>query len=298
MSDFSLQFLPGSGAHARAVAQRLRVAAEEIAVHTFPDAELRVTVRPPTRRVAVYAPLDRPNGKIIALLFAAEALRRNGAERLILVSPYLCYMRQDAALLPGEAISQKTIGEVLSRAFDRVITVDAHLHRVTRLSDAFPGIEADNLSAMQTIADGLRAAGVDPATVIVGPDAESEQWAGALARATGLSHTVAAKRRTSDISVDVALPDPSAVRGRPVILLDDLVSSGGTLKRCAQAVRDAGATAVDAVVTHALFDPALLADFRHAGIRTIWSTTSVPHPTNRFDLDAIQAEALRRELSD
>ena len=55
-------------------------------------------------------PLDRPNDKLIALLFAAEALRREGAKRLVLVAPYLCYMRQDAAFQEGEAISQKVVG--------------------------------------------------------------------------------------------------------------------------------------------------------------------------------------------
>ena len=67
--------------------------------------------------------------KLVALLLAVEALRRNGAKRLVLVAPYLCYMRQDIAFQPGEAISQKAIGGLLAGLVDRVITVDAHLHR-------------------------------------------------------------------------------------------------------------------------------------------------------------------------
>ena len=92
----------------------------------------------------------------IALLFAAEALRRGGAKRLILLAPYLCYMRQDTAFHEGEAISQKVVGALIARCVDRVITVDAHLHRTPDIRAVFPGIEADNLSAMPAIADALR----------------------------------------------------------------------------------------------------------------------------------------------
>ena len=100
--------------------------------------------------------LDQPNDKLLALLFAAEALRRGGAKRLVLVAPYLCYMRQDAAFHEGEAISQKVIGRLLAGSVDRVITVDAHLHRTKNIRDVFPGIDAENLSAMPAIADALR----------------------------------------------------------------------------------------------------------------------------------------------
>ena len=141
------------------------------------------------------------------ILFAAEALRRNGAKRLVLVAPYLCYMRQDAAFHPGEAISQKAVGRLLAGLVDRVITVDAHLHRTADIHDVFPGIEADNLSAMPAIADALRAAGLDPRTVVVGPDAESRPWVSDLASRLGVAHAVAQKTRRGDRSVEVALTD-------------------------------------------------------------------------------------------
>ena len=129
----------------------------EIAVHRFPDGELRVTVGLASETTIVFASLDQPNDKLLALLFASEALRRGGAKRLVLVAPYLCYMRQDAAFYQGEAISQKVIGSLLAGSFDRIVTVDAHLHRTTDIRDVFPGIEADDLSAMPAVADAMRA---------------------------------------------------------------------------------------------------------------------------------------------
>lgn len=272
------------------------MAANEIAVHTFPDGEIRVTVAPAVRTTIVYASLDQPNEKLLTLLFAAEALRRSGALRLVLVAPYLCYMRQDAAFRTGEAISQKVVGRLLSSAFDRIVTVDAHLHRTANIRDVFAGIEADNLSAMPAIAEALRGSGFDSATIVVGPDAESEVWVRDLAHRLQVPHIVARKTRHGDRSVDIVLPDPGAVMGRPILLVDDLVSSGGTLTVCAETLAAAGAVTIDAIVTHALFPPEAAEKFARAGIRSIRSTTSVPHPTNAISLNALLAAALENEF--
>jgi ribose-phosphate pyrophosphokinase len=291
----SLQYLPSSATEARRLAARLGLDAREISVHRFPDEEMRVTVGPAAPNTIVFGSLDRPNEKLLALLFAAEALRRGGARRLVLVAPYLCYMRQDKAFNANEAISQKVVGPLLSRAFDRVVTVDAHLHRTRRIGEVFPGSESDNLSAMPAIAAALRADGLDPATVIAGPDEESERWVSDLAGRMDLRFAVAHKTRRGDRSVDIVFPDSALFAGHPVLLVDDIVSSGGTLTACARTLAAAGARSVDAIVTHALFAPELVAALFAAGIRSVRSTDSVPHPTNAIALDAILADALRKE---
>jgi ribose-phosphate pyrophosphokinase len=290
-----LQCLPSSAAEAARLAARLGVSVHEIALHRFPDGELRVTVGPAAVTTIVYASLDQPNDKLLALLFASEALRRGGAQRLVLVAPYLCYMRQDAAFHAGEAVSQKVVGRLLADAVDRVITVDAHLHRTKDIHSVFPGIEADNLSAMPAIAEGLRA-GFDPKTVVVGPDEESQAWVSDLAARLGVQAAVARKTRRGDRSVEISFADPALFNGRPALLVDDIVSSGGTLMTCAKALQAAGATAVDAVVTHALFAPELAARLLQAGIRSLKSTDSIRHPSNAIALDAVLADALRKEL--
>jgi ribose-phosphate pyrophosphokinase len=293
----AIQSLPSAIADATRLAARLGVPAHTIEVHRFPDGELRVTVGPAATTTVVYASLDQPNDKLLAILFAAEALRREGVKRLVLVAPYLCYMRQDAAFHKGEAISQKVVGRLLADAVDRVITVDAHLHRTRNIADVFPDIDADNLSAMPAIAAVLRASGFDPDTVVIGPDEESRPWVSDLATRLGLNHAVARKTRRSDRSVEIAFADPKLFAGRPALLVDDIVSSGGTLMTCAKALQAAGATTVDAVVTHALFAPELVRTLFESGIRSVKSTDSVPHPTNAIALDGILADALRKEIA-
>ena len=297
MTRAAIQSLPSAIADATRLAARLGVPAHTIEVHRFPDGELRVTVGPAATTTVVYASLDQPNDKLLAILFAAEALRREGVKRLVLVAPYLCYMRQDAAFHKGEAISQKVVGRLLADAVDRVITVDAHLHRTRNIADVFPDIDADNLSAMPAIAAALRASGFDPDTVVIGSDEESRPWVSDLATRLGLNHAVARKTRRSDRSVEIAFADPKLFAGRPALLVDDIVSSGGTLMTCAKALQAAGATTVDAVVTHALFAPELVRTLFESGIRSVKSTDSVPHPTNAIALDGILADALRKEIA-
>jgi len=293
-----VQGLPSSSRDAASLAARLGVPFHEIAIHAFPDGEMRVTVGPASATTIIYASLDRPNDKLIALLLAAEALRRGGAKRLVLVAPYLCYMRQDAAFQEGEAISQKVIGPLFARCIDRIVTVDAHLHRTPDITSVFPGIQSGNLSAMPAISDTLRKTGLDPATVVVGPDAESLPWVSDLAHRLGLSHTVAGKTRRGDRSVAIEFPDSACIVGRPALIVDDIVSSGGTIVACARALAAAGATAIDAVVTHALFSGPACDEMVSSGIRSIRSTRSVPHFTNAIALDELFADALKAELAE
>ncbi|MGY4314128.1 ribose-phosphate pyrophosphokinase [Bradyrhizobium sp. JR3.5] len=226
MSAASIQSLPTSSRQAARLAERLGLPSREIAIHNFPDAEIRVTVGPSSPTTILYASLDRPNEKLIALLFATEALRRGGARRLVLLAPYLCYMRQDTAFHEGEAISQNVVGSLLAACVNRVITVDAHLHRTAEIRTVFPGIEADNLSAVPAIADELRKSGIDPATIVIGPDAESQPWIADLAGRLGLSSTVAQKSRAGDRSVELHFPEPARIAGRPALIVDDIVFIG------------------------------------------------------------------------
>ena len=161
------------------------------------------------RQRSSLAPLDQPNEKLIALLFAAEALRREGARRLVLVAPYLAYMRQDAAFHAGEAISQRVVGDMFARTFDRIVTVDAHLHRTATLRGVFPGIEADNLSAMPAVARVAAHRPTRPDNGVVGPDEESRSWVNDLAGRLGLIHAVARRRVAAIAPSKLCSPNPA-----------------------------------------------------------------------------------------
>jgi ribose-phosphate pyrophosphokinase len=88
MSEIAIQSLPSGAADAARLASRLEIPMHQISVHRFPDGELRVTVAPASATTILYLTPDQPNDKLLMLLCAAEALRRGGAKRLVLVAPY------------------------------------------------------------------------------------------------------------------------------------------------------------------------------------------------------------------
>ena len=259
--------------------------------HTFPDGETRL--RLPTdlpERVVVLRSLHSPNTRIMDLLLAAPTARELGARHLTLVSPYLAYMRQDMAFRPGEAVSQRLVGRWLAELFEAVITIDPHLHRVHRLQDAVPADQALALSAAPLLAERVFREQAD--ALLIGPDGESAQWIEQAARAHGFDHGVCHKTRHGDKDVAIQLPDVP-VRGRCVVLLDDIASSGRTLVQASRLLLEAGARSVDVAVTHALFAGDAEQVIRSAGVRHIWSTDSVAHSSNVVSVAPLIAQVLQ-----
>lgn len=278
------------------LADHLTVPFEEVSVHRFPDGESLVRIDAMAKTAILYRSLNDPNDKLVEIMLAASALRETGSTRLILVAPYLCYMRQDMAFRPGEAVSQRVVGRFLDNLFDAVVTVDPHLHRTHDLSEIFPTARTTALSAAPLLADQLRTDGTSANALLVGPDSESEQWVNAVATPLGLDVLLGGKARHGDADVRVEIPRIESVNGRPVILIDDMVSTGSTLIESARQLTTAGAAAIEALVVHNLTDRTADAALREAGIIRMRSTDSVPHPTNDIDLAPLLATATREFL--
>lgn len=290
MGDALLLHFDDEAAAALRLARAAGLEAATVGRHRFPDGELKLTLPeslPP--RVVLYRSLAQPNEKLVELLLVAQSARQHGASQLTLVCPYLAYMRQDIAFNPGEVVSQKIVGRFLASLFDGVITVDPHLHRVATLEEAVPAARAIALSAAPLLGD-LVAAQV-PGALLLGPDAESAQWVAAAAQAHGLDHAVCDKVRHGDHHVTVQLPTVD-LRGRTVVLIDDVASSGHTLAEAARGALAAGAASVDVAVTHALFAEGALTLVQEAGVRHVWSTDSIAHGSNVVHLAAMLAGAL------
>lgn len=279
---------------AGALAHAAGLGAAIIERHRFPDGELRLRLPPALpSRVVLYRSLHQPNEKLVELLIVARAARELGARELVLVAPYLAYMRQDMAFRPGEAVSQRVVGAFLGDLFDAVITVDPHLHRISRLSEAVSARLAIAASAAPRIGAFLAEHGND--WLLLGPDAESAQWVAQAAAAGGFEHAVCTKARHGDREVSIDLPD-LPLRGRRVAIVDDIASTGRTVAQAASLARAAGASEVVVAVTHALFAGDALAHLQSAGVSQVWSTDSVPHASNRIALAPLLAQTLA-ELS-
>lgn len=276
----------------RRLAEVLGAACAPISVHRFPDGESLVRVDDTAATALVYRSLDNPNAKLIEVLLAASALRDRGARKVMLVAPYLGYMRQDIAFRPGEAVSQRVIGRLIAAAFDGVLTVDPHLHRVRTLGEVIPGIPAIAVSAAPLLAEAIDRT---HRPLLVGPDNESGQWVGEVARHAGLDFIVGAKLRRGDRDVAVTFADSAKVAGRQVVLIDDLVSSGHTLIEAARALLVAGAGRVDAIAVHNLASQEDLALIRAAGLASLRATDSVAGSTSEICVAPLLAEAINQQ---
>jgi ribose-phosphate pyrophosphokinase len=272
------------------LAAKLDVDLAEIILHHFPDSESFLQLPPCLpEHVILCRSLNQPNDKLIELLLCARTARELGAKRLTLVAPYLCYMRQDIANQPGEAVSQRIIGKMLADLFDDVITVDPHLHRISSLHQAIPINNAISLSAANAIGCFLKTK-FDHA-LLLGPDAESEQWVSSIASNIGFDYAIAHKQRRGDKQVEMRLPKHN-YSIQPVILIDDMASTGRTLAKAGGLLQVAGAKEIYAVITHPLFCGDALSYILSAGIKTIWSTDSIDHPTAHIQLDSLLAGAI------
>ena len=291
MSSALVIAMPGNERFASEIAAALGTETGQIETRHFPDGESYVRFRSDVRdrELVMVATLDRPDCKYLPLHFAAAAARELGASRVGLVAPYLAYMRQDRRFHEGEAVTSRTFARLLSSAFDWLVTVDPHLHRTGSLSEIY-SIPAKAVHAAPLISDWIKANVVRP--VIVGPDAESEQWVSNVAARTGAPYRVLSKERHGDRDVEISVPDLDDVRDRTPVLVDDIVSSGRTMIEAVRQLRARGLPAPVCVAVHALFADASYRALQDLGA-TVVSTDTVAHPSNTIESAGVVAECVK-----
>ena len=256
----------------------------------FPDGEsyVRILSDVAERPVDLVCTLARPDDNFLRLAFAADAARALGASQVTLIAPYLSYMRQDRRFQPGEAVTSITFSRLVSSTFDRLVTVDPHLHRYPALSALYT-IPADTLHAAPLLANWIAAEVDQP--LVIGPDEESEQWVSAIARRIGAPYAVLRKIRHGDRKVDVELPDLSQWKGRCPVLVDDIASSGHTLVEAARKLQFQDFRRPVCAVVHGVF-----ADDSYERLKPftdrIVSSDSIPHESNAIRLAPLIAGAI------
>lgn len=289
--------LPGDQPLAEALAESLGGEVAALEYRKFPDGEsyLRINASLDRRSVVMVARLARPDPKIPALLFAADLVRDLGASSVGLVAPYLPYMRQDIRFLSGEALTSASFARWISNVFDWLVTVDPHLHRYTGLDEIY-SIPSKAVQAAPALADWISTNVQRP--VVIGPDAESGQWVQAVAAHAGLAWRVMCKQRFGDQDVRIAAPDLAGLEEHSPVLVDDIVSSGGTLACAAKALVQAGLAAPKCVAVHGLFGQDSRKTLAAAGIQQVVCTDSVVVPEGVIEIAPLLSAAVEEILDD
>lgn len=291
MTNLLVIAMAGNEPLADALATGLHAESGRIETRAFPDGEtyLRVLAEIAGRAVIVACTLDHPNEKILPLIFAAATMRELGAAKVGLVAPYLGYMRQDRRFKPGEAVTSRQVAGLLSGAFDWLVTVDPHLHRYHALGEIYR-IPTKVVHAAPLISAWIKAN--VPDGLIIGPDAESEQWVSAVAKDAGAPFTVLEKTRHGDREVAISLRNLSAIGGRTPILVDDIISTGRTMIEAVRMIRKAAPVTPICIAVHGIFADRSDQLLSAAGARVVTSNT-LPHRSNALDVHPALCQAVR-----
>ena len=272
------------------LARALDAETADIDLRRFPDGEtyLRFDTLPEGRDVILLAGLADPDAKTPALLFAAQTARSLGAASVGLIAPYLPYMRQDKMFQPGEAVTSVHFAKWLSSCVDWVVTIDPHLHRWKALSDIYsiPSVAAHAAPAM---AAWIRNHVDHP--LLIGPDAESEQWVSDIAARAGVDHIVLTKTRHGDRDVDIALPDLERWRHHTAVIVDDTISTASTMIAVTRQIVDQGLRPPICCAVHGIFAGGAYQALLEAGAARIVTSNTISHPSNGIDVSGILADA-------
>jgi len=261
----------------------------------FPDGEryVRVLGDVEGKRIALIQSMYRnPDSYLIEFIFISRTLKELGAKEVIGVIPYFPYARQDTRFNSGEAVSLDIVSRLIEESnVDKVITVDMHLHRYSSIKEVFR-IPAENISAVDEIARYLANNYKLESPVIIGPDEESEQWAKRAASVLECDYDVLEKRRISAEEVEI-VPRKVSVKGRDVVIVDDIISTGGTMAEAIKMLLKQGARRVIGACTHAILAGNALERIYRAGAHDVIATDTVPSPISVVSVAELLAKTLR-----
>jgi ribose-phosphate pyrophosphokinase len=237
----------------------------------------------------------QPNSYLMEILFTVRNLKEHmGARSIYLLMPYFPYSRQDAIFREGEPFSSKYVAELLEDSgVDKVITVTAHLHRVSDAKAIFRRADFYNLSGFESLAKELKRIPLrDP--FILGPDTESINWARELAEYYGTEEFDSFGKERDLSSGEIStLVKELKLEGRDVILVDDIVSTGGTMANAIRAAKMMGARFLIAAFVHPVIVPGSLERIIGAGADIIIATDTLEWSGSRASVVPTIASALK-----
>jgi ribose-phosphate pyrophosphokinase len=252
----------------------LGLAQSEAMVRQFSDGEIYLQLRENVRGMDVFViqptctPVDR---NMMELLLMIDALKRSSAQRITAVLPYYGYARQDRKDKPRVPISAKLVAALLERAgADRVLTLDLHAAQIQGFFD----IPVDHLFAMPVMIEYFRALEI-PNLTVVSPDAGGVERARAFAKRLNSPLAIIDKRR-EEANVAEVMNVVGDVSGRNCLLVDDLIDTGGTLVKGAEALLEKGAASVSACATHAVLSGPALERIEASELKEVVFTNSIP----------------------
>ena len=283
---------------AEGIAKYLGLSMGDVAVSRFSDGEISVKINENVRgkEVFVVQSIYPPADNLMELFILIDAFKRASARMVAVVVPYYGYSRQDRKDQPRVPITAKLVANLLSTAgADRVITVDLHAGQIQGFFD----IPMDNLYAVNIFVDYFLKLKL-PNLVVVSPDVGGIKTARAYSKKLSASLAIVDKRRINDEEAEV-INILGEVENKNVVIVDDIISSGGTIVEGVRALKDKGVKDIYCAVTHAVLSGPAIDRIDKAPIKELVVTDTIPitdgkrHPKIKvLSVASLLGETIRR----
>jgi ribose-phosphate pyrophosphokinase len=266
-------------------------------VTAFSDGETRVEIDENVRGMDVFIiqPTCPPvNITLMELLVMIDAVRRSSADRITAVIPYYGYARQDRKVAPRAPITAKLVADLITQAgANRVLAMDLHAGQI----QGFFNIPVDNLFATPVLLDYIKRQHTCDNLVIVSPDAGGVERARAFGKRLGASLAIIDKRREGPNEAQV-MNIIGNVKGKKVVILDDMIDTAGTAVQAAKALREEGAIEVFACCTHPVLSGPAIERIEQSDLTEVIVTDTIPLHENAQTCERIKVLSVSGLLSE
>jgi len=270
---------------AQLISTKLDIPLTDPRLRRFPDGEINVKIEDSMRGhdVFVIQPTSPPvNEHLMELFIILDALRRASAGRVTAVVPYYGYARKERKTQPREPISAKLVANFITLAgADRLLLLDLHAEAI----EGFFDVPTDHLSPHRIIAEYLLTLNLQHLTVVA-PDAGGGRRAEAVANQLQAPIAFGYKRRSGDDEVEV-IAVSGDVKGRDCVVVEDIITTGGTISKLAQALHKQGARRVLIAATHPVLTGDAVERLKRANVEQVIVTDSVPIAPEKFDPELV-----------
>jgi ribose-phosphate pyrophosphokinase len=278
------------------VAAELGVTPHPVEHKVFPDGESYIRLTHPVEGETVaiiQTTAPNPDSKLLQLLLTAGTAKDFGAERIIAVTPYLAYARQDKRFLEMEALSLDVVLRTLkATGVTDLIVVNVHNEESTQAMEARQGVKVHNLSSVPLLAEYLKGKGFNGAYSL-SPDKGGVHIVEEAAKILGGGSGAFEKSRDRKTGEITMVAKDVNVRGKKAVVFDDMISSGGTMAKAVEALKTQGAEQVASACAHVLYMPGAEEKIRQAGADPIISTDTIETPFTRVSVAGLIASKLR-----
>jgi ribose-phosphate pyrophosphokinase len=244
-----------------------------VTVSRFSDGEFQPSFEETVRGELVFIVQSTfpPSDNLFELLMMVDAAKRASAKRIVAVMPYFGFARQDRKDKPRVSIGAKLVANMLTAAgVDRIMTMDLHADQI----QGFFEVPVDHLFASSIFLPHIKEMGL-PNLLMAAPDTGGTKRANAYAKHLGVDMAICYKQRKVANQVE-SMTVIGDVRGKDVVLVDDMVDTAGTLTKAAEMMMEQGATSVRAVCTHAVLSGDACARIERSALTELIVTDTIP----------------------